>query len=184
MQIGINTNECLSKTNSKNIVSMLLLFLLDEPIDKVTLKEVDKFIWNLPIDIIEEFLKLILTKLDMVVEGKLPNWRHDLVVGKKPTYIDGKRLMPHDLSSMCATDIGDFHEAVTNVTLKFLEANYPDRFEYNLKVLIPTIRIWILISMAELSAAEARFYLVHGGSISAKLACKNLRKRAGKFTVS
>ena len=119
----------------------------------------------------------------MVVKGKRPNWRHDLVVAKKPTFIDGKRLLSHHLSSMCATDTGDFHDTVNNTILIFLEDTFPDRFDYNQKVLVPTIHIWILISMAELSAAEARFYLANGGSHSANVAYENLHRRVGMFAV-
>ena len=72
--------------------------VLDEPIEEAELKAVDDFLWNIPVNIIDEFLKLICSKLDMVVKGKRPNWRHDLVVAKKPTFIDGKRLLSHQLS--------------------------------------------------------------------------------------
>ena len=88
--------------------------------------------------------------------------------------------MKHHLSSYCV-DVADFTDEVVHNVRLLLDGIYPNMFDYNNTVLLPTILFWIVVGLAELNGPQARFYLAMGGKRNEEIAYQKLKVKARKF---
>lgn len=135
----------------------------------MSLRLVDDFVYNLSLPAVANFVHLVSHMLDEIRTGKRANWRHNILRGEI-FLINGKRVMKHHLSFM-SIDTADFKDEVTDMILDMLNSKH-SCFDYNLKVLLPTIRLWVLIGLGKLTAPQARYYLAYGGHNSGEAAMK------------
>ena len=164
------------------LTNVFFLHFIAETVDDATLKCVDDFVYLISEIEIKYFMKMVTPLLLNVINGTRPNWRHDLFYGRgNSVIIDGYRLHKHILwqyNLNCG--YGDLTEKNRDMISRKIKNINPDNFKYNIEVLVPTIYEWLMISVGELSATCARYYLQNGGSRMAKAALKQFRKRAQK----
>ena len=142
------------------------------------LSNLDDFIHTISVDIVTDFVEVILPFLTEVISGSRKNWRHDVFIGEV-VIIDGKRIMKHHLMHY-AVDTADFSSDVIDAVMELMAQFNSGKIVYNQNVLMPTILLWIMIVLAELNTAEAKFYLSNGGKHNQDIAYKNLERKTCK----
>ena len=89
--------------------------------------------------------------------------------------------MKHHLDKF-AYDRAEFTDDVVDTLMSLLnKPNNPSMFLYIQTVMVPTVLYWIVISLAELSGGEARYYLANGGKRNAEKAVMNLEAKSCKY---
>ena len=109
-----------------------------------------------------DIVKLVMPLLGEIKFGHRLSWRHDVMVGKQ-VLLNGKRIMKHDLMHFNCNEIGDFTDEAREIIFSKVQVFNPDDFDYNTKVLVPTMLHWIVMILAKLSGPKALFYLLNGG---------------------
>ena len=152
------------------------IYILDEELDEEKLAEIDDFTHSITTDVMEPFFKTCFILLKEVKDGKRKNWRHNVFYGKH-VFLDGKRVMKHHLNWL-NLDNGDFLPEVVDLFLHLLSEYNPNMPMYNSAVLLPTLIHWATVALADLSSAQARFYLVNGGKHNSEAAFKRMEIKA------
>ena len=142
---------------------------------------VDDFTFKMTVQEVKDFVNQVLPLLSEVLEGKHPNWRHDVYNSAKAVYIAGHRVLKHHLTRMASGDTGDFREEATDAILEVLQIFNPDDFHINLVVLLPTVYMWIVVCLGKLTGAQARYYLANGGNNTGNLALQRFEERSSMY---
>ena len=131
--------------------------------DKETMKSVDDFMERLQLHVVDYFVNTVAPLCDEIINGDRPNWRMDIIRGTKSYFIDGKKITKWDVGLIMCIGTGGFPSEFDDKLIDKVQELYPSNCDYWLKVLLPTIRIWMLLTVCNISAPEARFYLDNGG---------------------
>ena len=129
----------------------------------------------------EPFFNTCFPLLKEVKDGTRKNWRHDVFNGKR-VLMDGRRVMRHHLNWL-NSDNGDFKPEILDLILKLLAEYNPNMHIYNSVVLTPTLIYWATVVLADISPAEARFYLANGGKHNIEASYKLMERKACELCV-
>ena len=141
-------------------------------------ERIDPFVHSISPNCMEKFVFTCSDLIQDIIARKRPNWRSDVVNGI-PVLVDGKRLMKHQLTWFnvsCGT--GDFQEKVIEHIINVLDQINPNGASFfNQTVLLYTIIEYFMISVADMTAPQARYYLCNGGENMKNSAMELLEKK-------